>query len=68
LAPCNFWLFLKLKSLLKRRRFQTMDEIKENATRQLIAIPKEDFADCFEKWKGRWDKCVRPQGEYFEGD
>jgi hypothetical protein len=45
-----------------------MDEIKENATRQLIAIPKEDFADCFERWKRHWDKCVRSKGEYFEGD
>jgi hypothetical protein len=44
-----------------------MDKIKENATRQPIEIPKEDFADCFEKWNGRWDKCVRSQEEYFKG-
>ncbi|XP_042236618.1 CAD protein-like, partial [Homarus americanus] len=68
LAPFDFWLFSKLKSLLKGRRFQTVDEIKENVTRQLMKIPKEDFADCFEKWKGRWEKCVRFQGGYFEGD
>ena len=30
LVPCNFWLFPKLKSPLKRKRFQTTDEIKEN--------------------------------------
>jgi len=53
---------------LKGRRFQTANEIKENATRQLMAIPKKDFSDYFEKWKERWDKCVRSQGEYFEGD
>ena len=33
-----------------------------------MAIPKKDFSDCFEKWKECWDKCVRSQGEYFEGD
>jgi hypothetical protein len=38
-----------LKWPLKGRRFQTAEEIKENATRQLMAIPKNDFADCFEK-------------------
>ena len=27
LAPYNFWLFAKLKSSLKRKRFQTVDEI-----------------------------------------
>jgi hypothetical protein len=48
---------------LKGRRFQTAEDIKESATRQLMAIPKEDFADCFDKWKERWDKCVRSQGE-----
>jgi hypothetical protein len=68
LAPCSFWLLPKLKLPLKGRRFQTVDEIKEKATRQLIAIPREDFADCFEKWKGQWDKCVRSQAEYFEGN
>jgi len=68
LAPCDFWLFLKLKLPLKGRRFQSAKEIKENATRQLMAIPKKDFSDCFEKWKERWDKCVRSQREYFEGD
>ena len=36
LAPCNFWLFPKLKSPLKRKRFQTVDEIQENKTGQLI--------------------------------
>jgi hypothetical protein len=42
--------------------------IKENAKRQLMTILKEDFADCFEKWKGRWDKCVISPRQFFEGD
>jgi hypothetical protein len=67
LAPCNFWLFPKLKLPLKGR-FQTVEDIKENATRQLMAIPKEDFEDCFENWKGHWDKCVILQGQYTKGD
>ena len=35
LVPCNFWLFSKLKSPLKGKWFQTMDEIHENTTGQL---------------------------------
>ena len=35
-APCNFWLFPKLKSPLKRKRF--LNEIQENTTGWLIAI------------------------------
>ena len=38
LAPCDFWLFPKLKSSLKAKRFQTIDEIQENMTGQLMAI------------------------------
>ena len=38
LALCDFWLFPKLKSPLKGKRFQTVDEIQENTTGQLMAI------------------------------
>ena len=38
LAPCDFQLFPKLKSPLKGKRFQTVDEIQENMTGQLMAI------------------------------
>ena len=37
-APSNFWLFPKLKSPLKGKSYQTIDEIQENATGQLMAI------------------------------
>ena len=38
LVACDFWLFPKLKSPLKGKRFQTVDEIQENTTGQLMAI------------------------------
>ena len=34
--PCEFWLFPKLKSPLKEKRFQTVDEIQENTTGKLM--------------------------------
>ena len=40
LAPCNFWLFPKLKSPSKGKRFQTIDEIQENTTGKLMAIER----------------------------
>ena len=36
LAPCYFWLFPKLKSPFKGKRFQTINEIQENTTEQLM--------------------------------
>ena len=37
LVPCDFWLFPKLKSPLKGRRFQTIHEFQENTVGQLMA-------------------------------
>ena len=37
-APCDFQLFPKLKSPLKGKRFQTVNEIQENVMGQLMAI------------------------------
>ena len=36
LVPCNFWLFPKLKSLLKGKRFQIINEIQENTVGQMM--------------------------------
>ena len=38
LVPCDLWLFPKLKSPLKGKRFQTINEIQENTTGQLMEI------------------------------
>ena len=38
LAPCKFWLFPKLKSPLKGKRFQIINEIQKNTMGQLMVI------------------------------
>ena len=38
LVPCDFWFFPKLKSPLKRQRFQTVNEIQEYTMGQLMPI------------------------------
>ena len=68
MAPCDFWLFPKLKGPLKGQRFEDVDSIKGNAARELKAIPKTDFTKCFQQWQQRWAKCVAAGGMYFEGD
>ena len=67
LAPHDFFLFPMLKRPLKGR-FETIPEIKANATKELKGIKKEAYLECFRKQKHRWDKCVRWEGEYFERD
>jgi hypothetical protein len=68
MAPCDFWLFPKLKMPLKGTQFESREDIMQNATAQLITIPKDAFQKCFQQWQKRWEKCVHYQGDYFEGD
>ena len=41
LAPCDFFLFPKLKGILKRTRFQGVEDIKTSLTRHLKTITKK---------------------------
>jgi hypothetical protein len=68
LAPCDFALFPKLKIKLKGRRFETVSDIQRESPAVLDSIKENDFHGAFEEWKKRWDRCIRSQGEYFEGD
>ena len=68
LAPTDFFLFPKLKTTLKGRRFQIIEEIQENATIELRAITSSAFQEAFQKWKKRWERCIASRGDYFEGD
>jgi len=49
LAPADFFLFPKLKSTLKGRRFQTIEEIQENAIRELCSITESAFQEAFQQ-------------------
>ncbi|UYV73814.1 hypothetical protein LAZ67_11000993 [Cordylochernes scorpioides] len=68
LAPCDFFLFPKLKRPMKGRRYATLDEIKTASKEELKKILKNDFLKCFEDWKNRWHNCIISHGDYFEGD
>jgi len=68
LAPCDFFLFPRMKRDLKGKRFQNVEEVREKTTEALKAITLQDFQNCFEHRKKRWDKCIDSQGEYFEGE
>ena len=66
LAPCDFFLFPRLKKVLKGHPFEAMEDIKQNSTKTLLDIPKEEFAKCFQQWQHRWAKCVAAKGNYVE--
>ena len=67
MAPCDFWLFPKLKRPLRETRFESIDEMKAESKKALMAIPEKDYLACFEDWKIRWYKWISSRGDYFEG-
>jgi len=67
LAPADFFLFPKLKTTLKRRRFQTIEEIQQNAITELRAITESAFQEAFQQWKKRCERCIASRGDYLEG-
>ena len=59
LAHCNVWLFLKLRDC----RYETIDEMKEAATKVIDTLTQEDFQKLLKRYK-----CIAAGGDYFEGD
>ncbi|UYV70083.1 hypothetical protein LAZ67_7001725 [Cordylochernes scorpioides] len=59
LAPCDFFLFPKLKRPMKGRRYARLDEIKTASKEELKKILKNDFLKCFEDWKNQPVKVDR---------
>ena len=57
MAPCDFFLFPKIKRTLKVRCFTAIHDIKSASLKELKAIPKIEFEKCFKDWKKRWHKC-----------
>jgi hypothetical protein len=53
---------------MKGRRFETLSDIHWELQAVLDSIKENDFHGACEAWKKRWDRCIRSQGDYFEGD
>lgn len=68
LAPCDFYLFPKVKSVLKGTRFESVAEVKRKTAELLKALTENDLQHCFQQWEIRMQRCVGAQGEYIEGE
>ena len=52
IAPWDFWLFPKLRDC----RYETIEEIKEAATKVIDTLTQEDFHRVFQKLLERYNK------------
>ena len=67
LAPCNFYLFPKLKSFLARRKYQSKHVLVSAMHQYLITVTKTAYRDALKKWIHRLKFCISSHREYFEG-
>ena len=63
LAPCDFWLFSKLRGC----GYETIEKMKVAVTKVINTSTQEDFHWAFQLLE-RYKKCIAAGGDYFEGD
>ena len=59
LAPCDFWLFPKLRGC----RYETIEAMKKAATKVIDTLTQEDFHGTFPKLLERYKKCIAAAGD-----
>ena len=64
LAPCDVWLFPKLRGC----RYDTIEEMKKAVTKVTDTLIQEDFHGAFQKLLEWYIKFIAAGGDYFEGD
>ena len=64
LAPCDFWLFPKLRGC----PYETIEEMKEAVTKVIDTLTQEDFHRTFQMLLERHNKCIAAGGDYFDRD
>ena len=62
-APCDFWLFPKLRDC----GYETIEEMKARMTKVIDTLTQEGFHGVFQRLLERY-KCIAAGGDNFEGD
>jgi hypothetical protein len=64
-TPCDFYLFPKIKSVLKGTRFGLLESVKAKTAKILNRLTKHDLWNCFEHWQHRMQLHVTSEGYYY---
>jgi hypothetical protein len=57
-----------LKKKLKGRHFDTAEVIEAELQAVLNTLTEHNFQNAFTKWQKHWQRPIRTEGDYFEGD
>ena len=63
LAPCDFWLFPKLRGC----RYETIEKMKEAVTKVIDTLTQEDFHGAFQKLLEQYNKCIAAEAIISKG-
>ena len=66
LAPCDFYLFGHLKSLLEGKNFASDDQLVDEVQEILHSIPISTLHGVYDEWVQRLKKCIEIGGSYLE--
>ena len=64
LAPCDFWLFPKLRGC----HYETIEEMKEAVMKVIDTVTQEDFHGALQKFLECCNKWIAAGRDNFEGD
>ena len=67
LAPCDFFLFPRIKRALRGQRFTNHAQIQTAVNYRLQGILQNEFRATFISWQHRCRRCIASAGAYFEG-
>jgi transposase len=66
LAPCDYWLFSRVKKHLRGKRFQSEDDINTAVTASLKRPTTDEYRASIDRLPRRWEKCVDSAGAYIQ--
>ena len=64
LAPCDFWLFPKLRGC----HYEIIEEMKEAVMKVIDMLTQVDFHEAFQKLLEQYNKSIAAYGDYFKWD
>ena len=62
LAPCDFWLFPKLRECC----YEIIEEMEEAVMKIIDLLTQEDFHGAFQKLLEWYNKCIAAGGDYYK--
>lgn len=66
LAPCDFFLFPKIKNQLKGKQFSSAEDALAAFENAVEEVSGAEWKMCFENWFRRMKLCIDANGEFFE--